>query len=441
MNDAHTSFLLMILGVLIVLSAFFSSSETSMMSLNRYRLKHLTKEGNKAAKRASRLLERPDRLLGTILVGNNIVNILAASIATVVAVQIWGEAGIAIATIGLTIVILIFGEITPKTLAALRPELIAFPASFILNLLQKVLYPVVWVCGAISNMLLRLIGVDTRDVSGDQLSTEELRTVVREAGLGITRSRQNMLLGILDLEKMTVNDIMVPRNEAVGIDMEDEMPSIVSQLRTCHHTRLPVYQGDINNVTGIIHMRSIARLLSRGELTKDALQAACKEPYFVPESTPLHTQLFNFQKQKRRIAIVVDEYGDVIGLVTLEDILEEIVGEFTTDMLLPSQDIHPQEDGRVVIDGSSAIRAINRQLQWKLPADGPKTLNGLITEQLESIPETSVCLTIGSYRMEILQTKDNMVKSVRVWDRKLDVQVDSPLTAEAEADSADSRPD
>ncbi len=420
MNEAPMGMLLLSLGVLIVLSAFFSSSETSMMSLNRYRLKHLSKEGHKAARRASRLLERPDRLLGTILVGNNIVNILAASIATVVAVQIWGDAGIVIATIGLTVVILIFGEITPKTLAALRPELIAFPASVVLSLLQKLLYPVVWVCSAISNVLLKLIGVNPADVNGDQLTTEELRTVVREAGLGITRSRQNMLLGILDLEKMTVNDIMVPRNEAMGIDTEDDMSAIINQLRTTHHTRLPVYEGDINNIIGIVHMRSIARLLSRGDLTKEALIQACKEPYFIPESTPLHTQLFNFQKQKRRIAIVVDEYGDVIGLVTLEDILEEIVGEFTTDMLLPSQDIHPQDDGSYVIDGGTALRDLNRQLQWKLPADGPKTLNGLITEQLESIPETSVCLTIGQYRIEILQTKDNMVKNARVWNRSLD---------------------
>lgn len=419
MNDSHTTFLLISLAVLIMLSAFFSSSETSMMSLNRYRLKHLSKEGNSGARRASQLLERPDRLLGTILVGNNIVNILAASIATVVAVEFFGEAGIAIATIGLTIIILIFGEITPKTLAAVRPELIAFPVSIVLQMLQKVLYPIVWVCSSISNILLRLMGINLA-ANNDQLSVEELRTVVREAGLGITRSRQNMLLGILDLEKMTVNDIMIPRNEAVGIDLDDSLPSINSQLRTCHHTRLPVFQGDINNVTGIVHMRSIARLLSRGDLTKENLISACKEPYFVPESTPLHTQLFNFQKQKRRIAIVVDEYGDVIGLITLEDILEEIVGEFTSDMLLPSQDIHPQDDGRFVIEGGTAIRAINRQLKWKLPADGPKTLNGLITEQLESIPETSVCLTIGSYRLEILQTKDNMVKSVRVWDRNLD---------------------
>ncbi|TVP89508.1 MAG: HlyC/CorC family transporter [Pseudomonadaceae bacterium] len=419
MNEASTEFLLGFLVVLIVLSAFFSSSETSMMSLNRYRLKHLSKEGHRAAKRSSKLLERPDRLLGTILVGNNIVNILAASLATILAVRIWGDAGIAIATIGLTIVILIFGEITPKTFAALRPERIAFPASLILIILQRALYPVVWLSNAISNRLLRLMGVDPADNDDDQLSTEELRTVVREAGLSITRSRQSMLLGILDLEKITVNDIMIPRNEAVGIDLDDEMSSILVQLHNCHHTRLPVYRGDINNISGIVHMRSIARLLSRDNLTKDALIAACREPYFIPESTPLHTQLFNFQKQKRRIAIVVDEYGDVIGLVTLEDILEEIVGEFTTDMMLLSPDVHPQNDGSYVIDAGASVRDINRQLQWTLPEDGPKTLNGLITEHLEHIPEASVCLSIGPYRMEILQTKDNMVKNVRIWQQAM----------------------
>ena len=415
MNDTNIGALLLILVVLIALSAFFSSSETGMMSLNRYRLKHLSKKGNRSAQRAEELLSRPDRLLGTILVGNNIVNILAASIASVVAVQLWGDAGIAISTVVLTIVILIFGEITPKTLAALHPEMIAFRVSIILQLLQRVLYPVVWLCSSISNALLRLIGVNPNSSNGGQLSTEELRTVVNEASLGITRKRQNMLLSILDLEKMTVNDIMVPRNEAYGIDLDDEMPLILDQLRTSHHTRLPVFRGDINNVTGLVHMRHIARLLSRNELTKENLIACCKDPYFIPENTPLHTQLLNFQKHKRRIGFVVDEYGDVIGLVTLEDILEEIVGEFTTDLLPANHDIHPQADGSHVIDGGVALRAINRQLLWQLPEDGPKTLNGLITERLESIPENSVGLSVGQYRMEILQTKDNMVKSVRIW--------------------------
>ncbi len=415
MSDTSTGVLLLILVLLIICSAFFSSSETGMMSLNRYRLRHLSKKGHRAAQRAEQMLGRPDRLLGTILVGNNIVNILAASIATVIAVQLWGDAGIAIATVVLTIVILIFGEITPKTLAALHPEMIAFRVCAPLNLLQRVLYPVVWLCSSISNALLRLMGINPTGSNDAQLSTEELRTVVNEASLGITRKRQNMLLSILDLEKMTVNDIMVPRNEAYGIDLDDDMSIIRDQLQTSHHTRLPVFRGDINNVTGLLHMRAIARLLSRDELTKEALVASCKEPYFIPENTPLHTQLLNFQVHKRRIGFVVDEYGDVIGLVTLEDILEEIVGEFTTDLLPANHDIHPQPDGTYVIDGSVYLRDINRQLHWQLPEDGPKTLNGLITERLEHIPDNSVGLSIGDYRLEILQTKDNMIKSVRIW--------------------------
>jgi len=415
LSDTSTGLLFLILALLIAGSAFFSSSETAMMSLNRYRLRHLSKKGNRPAQRAERMLARPDRLLGTILVGNNVVNILAASIATVVATRIWGDAGIAIATVLLTIVVLIFGEITPKTFAAIRPETVAFRVTVVLTLLQRVLYPVVWLSNTLSNGLLRLFGVTLQSAQAAQLSADELRTVVNEASLGITPRRQNMLLSILDMERMTVNDIMVPRNETYGIDLDDDMPTILEQLRTSHHTRLPVFRGDINNVTGLIHMRAIARLLSRNELTRENLIEACREPYFIPENTPLHTQLVNFQKEKRRIGFVVDEYGDVIGLITLEDILEEIVGEFTTDMLPANHDIHPQPDGTHVIDGSVALRDINRQLGWQLPEDGPKTLNGLITERLEHIPDTSVGLTIGNYRMEILQTKDNMIKSVRLW--------------------------
>ena len=424
MSETSTGLLLLILVALIVCSAFFSSSETGMMSLNRYRLKHLSKKGNQSARRAERMLGRPDRLLGTILVGNNIVNILAASLATIVAVRIWGDAGIAVATVALTVVILIFGEITPKTLAALRPEAIAFRVSGPLAVLQRLLYPIVWLCNTLSNGLLRLLGITLENAQAAQLSADELRTVVNEASLGITPRRQNMLLSILDMERMTVNDIMVPRNEAYGIDLDDDMPTILEQLRTSHHTRLPVYRGDINNVTGIVHMRAIARLLSHNELTKDKLIASCEDPYFIPENTPLHTQLLNFQKHKRRIGFVVDEYGDVIGLVTLEDILEEIVGEFTTDLLPANHDIHPQADGTFLIDGSVYLRDINRQLHWNLPEDGPKTLNGLITERLEHIPDSSIGLSIDGYRMEILQIKDNMVRSVRIWP------VDTPVGAD-----------
>jgi Mg2+/Co2+ transporter CorB len=425
-DDLHSGYLLGLLIFLILCSAFFSSSETGMLSLNRYRLKHMAKEGHKGAKRVTILLSRPDRLLGTILVGNNVVNILAASIATVLAVDIWGEAGIAIATAGLTIVVLIFGEITPKTLAALRPELVAFPASRLLLLLQRLLYPVVWTTSTISNVLLRLLGIDPSQRASDSLSTEELRSVVRESGAGMPKNRQNMLLGILDLERVTVDDIMIPRNEVTGINLDDDLESIISLLTNTTHTRLPVFRTDINQIEGIVHMRQIARLLTHNELSKEALLAACNEPYFVPEGTPLSTQLINFQKQKRRIGIVVDEYGDVIGIVTLEDILEEIVGDFSNQDTLRSPDIHPQEDGTQVIDGAAYIREINKALDWHLPCDGPKTLNGLVTEALESIPDSAVCLKIGPYRLEILQSSDNRVKSVRAWQTKPKAHTEPP---------------
>ena len=415
MENLHPGFLVGLLVFLLLCSAFFSSSETGMLSLNRYRLRHQAKEGHRGAQRASELLAHPDRLLGTILVGNNFVNILASSIATVLAMQLWGEAGIAIATIGLTIILLIFGEITPKTLAALRPEIVAYPVSLPLKLLQKVLYPLVAMLGWVSNGLLKLLGVDLSNKGNDSLSTEELRSVVRESGTDLPLNRQSMLLGILDLERVTVDDIMIPRNEVTGIDLDDDLESIIGQLRTTPHTRLPVFRNDINQIEGIVHMRQIARLLSHDQLTKESLLEACNEPYFVPENTPLSTQLLNFQKQKRRIGIVVDEYGDVRGIVTLEDILEEIVGELSNQDVLRSPDIHPQDDGTLVIDGAAYIREVNRALGWKLPCDGPKTLNGLITEALEHMPDSGICLQIGNYRLEILQAADNRVKSVRAW--------------------------
>lgn len=415
MENLHPGFLVGMLVFLLLCSAFFSSSETGMLSLNRYRLRHQAKEGHRGAKRASALLERPDRLLGTILVGNNFVNILASAIATVLAIKLWGEAGIAIATIGLTIVLLIFGEITPKTLAALRPESVAYPVSLPLLLLQKVLYPLVALLSWISNGLLRLLGVDLSNKDNDSLTTEELRSVVRESGSDMPMKRQSMLLGILDLERVTVDDIMIPRNEVAGIDLDDDLEAIVSQLRTTPHTRLPVFRKDINQIEGIVHMRQVARLLSHDQLTRESLLEACDEPYFIPESTPLSTQLVNFQKQKRRIGIVVDEYGDVLGIVTLEDILEEIVGEFSNQDALRSPDIHPQDDGTLVIDGAAYLREVNRALGWHLPCDGPKTINGLITEALEHIPDSGICLQINQYRLEILQAADNRVKSVRAW--------------------------
>ena len=386
-----------------------------MMSLNRYRLKHLAKAGHPAAKRASNLLDRPDRLIGLILLGNNFVNILASSIATIIALRLYGEAGIAIATGLLTLVILIFAEVTPKTLAALHPERIAFPAAFVYVPLTKLLYPFVWVISIIANNLLKLLGVKEQDTAMQQLSREELRTVVNEAGALIPQRHQQMLLGILDLEKVTVEDIMIPRNEIIGIDLnEDDWDTILDQLTTTQHTRLPLYRGDINHIVGIVHVRNTLHKLTAGELSVDTLIELAREPYYIPETTTLNRQLLNFQRQKRRIGLVVDEYGDIHGLVTLEDILEEIVGEFTTDASMTSPDVHAQDDGSYLVTGSVNIRELNRTMNWKLPTKGPKTLNGLILEYLESIPSPGTALLINDYPIEIVQTAENTVKVVRI---------------------------
>ncbi len=421
MEDASISSLLILLGFLIVLSAFFSSSETSMMALNRYRLRHLVKKNHRAATLASNLLERPDRLIGVILIGNNFVNILASAIATIIAVKLWGDAGIAIATGLLTLVILIFAEVTPKTLAALHPEKVAFPASYVLKPLLRIFYPLVWLINMITNNLLKVFGVRPDQLGNDHLSTEELRTLVHEAGALIPKRNQSMLLGVLELEEVTVNDIMIPRNEVEGIDLDQPISQILEQLSTTQHTRLPIYYGEINQIVGLLHMRNLAQLIQRGEVTKDSILKVSRDPYFVPESTPLQTQLLNFQKQSRRIGIVVDEYGDVEGIVTLEDILEEIVGELSEENNDLVEDIHPQDDGSYFIDGGAYVRDINRALQWQLPTDGPKTLNGLINETLESLPDANICLVIGEYRLETLQIQDKFIKTVRIISIKKDM--------------------
>ena len=362
------------------------------------------------------LINKPDRLIGVILIGNNFVNIFASSIATVIAIRVWGDAGIALASGLLTIVILVFAEVTPKTLAAQHPERIAYPASLILKPLLFILYPLVWLVNGISNGLLKLVRGTARDHNRDSLNTEELRTVVHEAGSLIPSKHQDMLLSILDLEKVTVDDIMIPRNEMIGIDIHEDIDDITSQLQSSQHTRLPVYKKEINNIVGIFHMRNISRFFHEEELNKAAFMQYTREAHFVPSGISLNKQLINFQQAKRRIGIVVDEYGDVLGLVTLEDILEEIVGEFTSDMAATSKDIHPQKDGSFLIDGTATIRDINRILNWKLPANGPKTLNGLIIKQLEFIPEYNICMDLFGYKVETLRLKDNMIKTARVQE-------------------------
>lgn len=384
-----------------------------MMSLNRYRLKHLRKNKHRGARRASKLLQRPDRLIGLILIGNNLVNILASAIATVIAIRLWGDAGIAIATAGLTMVILIFAEITPKTIAALHPEKVAFPASIILLPLMRVMYPLVWLVNTITNGLLRLMGVDPTSGGDEHVSSEELRTIVTEAGALIPTRHRGMLLNILDLEEVTVDDIMVPRNDVYGIDLDDSDEEILRTIQNSSHTRLPVWRDDINEIVGVLHMRNISRIIDKQGLDRAALEREMESPYFVPESTPLHTQLLNFQKNKLRLGVVVDEYGEVMGLVALEDILEEIVGEFTSNLVDTADTIFPQRDGSYIITGNANIREINKTLDWELPTDGPKTMSGLILEHLESFPDANAGLSLDDYHLEILELQGNVVQTVR----------------------------
>lgn len=412
-DQVSTGTLFAILAALVLLSGFFSSSETAMMSLNRYRLKHLLKNNHKGAKRASALLDRPDRLIGLILIGNNLVNIMASAIATVIAIRWWGTSGILIATVALTLVILIFSEITPKTIAALHPEKVAFPASWVLLPLLQIVYPIVWLVNAVTNGLLRVLGFDPSSSSDENLSAEELRTVVVEAGQLIPVRHRGMLLNILDLEEVSVDDIMIPRSEVYGIDLDDEDDEIIRSIQNSSHTRLPVWREDINDILGVLHMRNASRILDSQGLDRIALEREMETPYFIPESTPLHTQLLNFQKKKNRLAVVVDEYGEVMGLVALEDILEEIVGEFTSNLAETVDSIFAQRDGSFIINGSTTIREINKSLKWKLPKEGPKTLSGLLLEHLEFFPDAPVGLSIGSYNFEVLEWRGNVIQAIK----------------------------
>jgi Mg2+/Co2+ transporter CorB len=414
MEDIPLHVLIALLLIFVTLSGCFAAAETALMSLNRYRLRHLVRAKHRGAILAQSMLNRPDRLIGLILFGNTFVHILASSVSTLVGLRLWGDNGIAIAAGILTFLVLIFGEVAPKTLAALHPERVAFPAVFVLFPLMKISYPIVWTISILSNGVLRLFGISTKSGAMHSLSSEELRSVVHEAGALIPRRHQEMLVSILDLEKVTVDDIMIPRNEIVGIDVDHNEQEILNQLTHCQHTRLPVYRGDIEHVIGFLHARNALRLMTSNQFSKEALLGITREANFVPEGTPLTTQLLNFQREKRRIAFVVDEYGDIEGLITLEDILEEIVGEFTTDAAAAIRDIHPQDDGTYLVDGAAYIREINRLMQWELPTNGPKTLNGLIIEYLESIPEPGTSVRIAGYPIDIVQTTTNAIKTVRI---------------------------
>ena len=413
--DIPLAALIGLLVVLLILSAFFSGSETALMSLNRYKLRHKARAGHRGAKLADKLLQRPERLIGLILLGNNTVNISASALVGVVSVQLGGELGFAIGTACLTLVVLIFAETAPKTLAEMHPERVAFPAAYIYVPLLKILYPLVWMTNTLANGVLYLFGLRKSDADGYALSREELRTVVYEAGARISQKYRQMLINILDLEQVTVDDVMVPHNAVIGIDLEDDIEEIAKMIQHCEHTRLPVYRDNIDNVTGLLHLRRLANLASQSGFTKSDLEELLVEPYFVPEGTPLSTQLVQFQKARQRFALVVDEYGDIQGIVTLEDILEEIVGEFTTDPAADDEDIVRESDQSYLVNGTANIREMNRIMNWNLPTNGTKTLNGLILEHLETIPESGTGLKVEGYPIEIIETRENRVQLARIY--------------------------
>jgi Mg2+/Co2+ transporter CorB len=414
MDELSLIYLVIILVILVILSAYFSSSETAMMSLNRYRLKHLADRKYKGAKRVHQLLERPDRLIGLILLGNNFVNILAAMIVSLITLRLYGPDGLLFSSIALTAIILVFAEVMPKTVAAIRPERVAFPSSIILKALMSIFYPLVWVLNKISNGLLGIFGITNIKRSEDPLSREELRTVVKEAGGVIPHKHRQMLFGILDLENATVEDIMVPKSEMYGINLEDDWIVIRDQIFSSRHTRLPCYKGNLSNVKGMLHLRRITKHVGSPGFDIHTVLSALVPPYFVPAQTDLYMQLVNFQKERERIAFVVDEYGDLEGLVTLEDILEEVVGEFTTDPADQIKDVIRINDQTFIIDGSANIREINREYNLGLPEDGPKTLNGLILETLEDIPTPGTTFRLEHMIIEVIKTLERSVKAAKV---------------------------
>ncbi|ANI81774.1 HlyC/CorC family transporter [Kosakonia oryzae] len=416
MEHISTTTLIVTLIIMVVVSAYFSGSETGMMTLNRYRLRHLAKQGNRTARRVEKLLRKPDRLISLVLIGNNLVNILASAIGTIVGMRLYGNAGVAIATGVLTFVVLVFAEVLPKTIAALYPEKVAFPSSFLLAPLQVIMMPLVWLLNGVTRVLMRMVGIKADVVVSGALSKDELRTIVNESRSKISRRNQDMLLSILDLEKVNVDDIMVPRNEIVGIDINDDWKAIVRQLTHSPHGRIVLYRDSLDDAISMLRVREAYRLMTeKNEFTKEVMLRAADEIYYVPEGTPLSVQLVKFQRNKKKVGLVVDEYGDIQGLVTVEDILEEIVGDFTTSMSPALADeATPQNDGSVIIDGSASVRELNKAFNWHLPEDEARTINGMLLEELEEIPAVGTRVRIEQYDIDILDVQDNMIKQIKV---------------------------
>lgn len=416
MEHVSTSTLIIILILLVIISAYFSASETGMMTINRYRLRHQAKQGNRAARRVERLLEKPDRLLSLILIGNNLVNIVASALGTIVGMRLYGNAGVAIATGVLTFVILVFAEVMPKTIAALYPQQVAFPSSFLLRPLAKICLPLVWAFNAITLILMRCIGIRGTVIRSDAVSKEELKTIVNESKGKLSRRNQDMLISILDLDKVSVDEIMVPRTEIIGIDINDEWKSILRQLTHSPHGRIVLYRDSLDDAIGMLRVREAYRLMiEKQEFTKQMLIKAADKVYFVPDSTPLNLQLINFQRNNEKVGLVVDEYGDIQGLISVEDILEEIVGDFTTSMS-PSlaEEVTRQPDGTLLIEGSANIREINKALNLSLPEEGARTINGLLLEELGDIPTLNTLVTVGNYQFEVVAIGENVIKTVKL---------------------------
>ena len=393
------------------MSAFFSGSETSMMAINRYRLRHLVKEKNKPAKRVSKLLERTDRLLGVILIGNNFTHTLSTALATVVAIRIWSDSAVLAVTVFMTIIMIIFAEVMPKTIAALKPESIAFPSSYLLKPLSKILSPLITLVSFVSNGVAKLIGIDLDNADKDELKPEELRTLLQSSG--VPKRQEEMLMGIFDMDYLSVNDVMIPKNEIIGINLNDELEKILEDLQNIDFTYIPCYEDSIDNVQGFLSLNKKADFLGNKIQTKQNLMKELQEPLFVPENTPLYKQLANFQSSGRRVGLIVDEYGDIEGIITLRSILEIIVGEITTETI-EKMDIMPQADGSFLVEGGMMVREINRRLEWELPTEGPKTLSGLILEEIQTIPDTNIGLTMDGYRIETVLIKDNVIKLAKL---------------------------
>jgi len=394
------------------------------MSLNRYRLRHRANNGHKAAQRTARLLENRDRLISLILLGNNFVNILASAIATVIALRLMGEAGIAVATGLLTLVILVFAEVTPKTFATRRAEQFAFIASAVYVPLMFITYPLVAATNWLSGSILKLLKTNEISEEDEHLSSDELRTVLSETAGMIPQRHRDMLVNILDLGTVSVNDIMVPRNEIVGIDLDDPWDDVIKDISDSPHSRLLVYRENVDNVVGFIYLRKMIDALRSGKITRTYLESVIRDPYFIPEGTTLTVQLLNFQQEKRRVGLVVDEYGDIQGMLTLEDILEEIVGEFDNDPQAASSEIRPQPDGSFIVDGTAQVRNLNRSLNWSLPSEGPKTLNGIVVEHFESFPPQGAVFNFNGHPITVLAVEDNMVQQVRIEPAVFDTTED-----------------